>query len=334
MILGLLAERGPMHGHQIRRTAELTNAGVWGGITGGALYAELRKLDGEGLVEAIREEQVGRRPARTVYQITQEGRLELIVQRDAALEVVFGSADPMSVVLLFAAGADASELAERLAARRHRVAGQLEAMSAERERLTRQGILPPLAVAAFRRGELRLEAELRWHEEFERQLEADPPGRLAAGARGGRPARPQCTCPRDVAAPGGESGRMTQRVAVRCAAPCRASQAGPAARGQLRRLPVAADPVPARHGREPVRRHPRPASRRWRKQLLRWPGIGPRLGDPGRAGLGGRPRRLRAGAGACGVRRHRAEPTSGGPRGHQRHQCSARWPSWAPGSTE
>jgi DNA-binding PadR family transcriptional regulator len=166
MILGLLAERGPMHGHQIRRTAQLTNAEVWGGITGGALYAELRRLDGEGLIEAVREEQVGRRPARTVYQITAEGRLELVVQRDAALEVLFGSADPLSVVLLFAAGADASELGERLAARCRRVAVQLESMAAERERLTGQGVLPPLAVAAFRRGELRLEAELRWHEEF------------------------------------------------------------------------------------------------------------------------------------------------------------------------
>ena len=166
MILGVLAERGPMHGHQIRRIAELTNAGAWGGITGGALYAELRRLDGEGLAEAVRDEQVGRRPARTVYQITEEGRLELAVQRDAALEVLFGSADPLSVVLLFAAGEDASELAERLAARGRRVAGQLEEMTAERERLTAQGVLPPRAVATFRRGELRLEAELRWHEEF------------------------------------------------------------------------------------------------------------------------------------------------------------------------
>jgi DNA-binding PadR family transcriptional regulator len=166
MILGVLAERGPMHGHQIRRIAELTNAGAWGGITGGALYAELRKLDGEGLVEAVREEQVGRRPARTVCQITGEGRLELVVQRDAALEVVFGSADPLSVVLLFAAGEDASELGERLAPRRRRVAGQLEEMTAERKRLTAQGVLPARAAAAFRRGGLRLEAELRWHEEF------------------------------------------------------------------------------------------------------------------------------------------------------------------------
>jgi DNA-binding PadR family transcriptional regulator len=172
MILGVLAERGPMHGHQIRRIAELTNAGAWGGITGGALYSELRKLNSEGLAQAVREEQVGRRPARTVYEITAEGRLELVVQRDAALEVVFGSADPLSVVLLVAAGADAAELGERLAARRHRVAGQLQAMAAERQRLTGQGVLPPLAVAAFRRGELRLEAELQWHEEFERELAA------------------------------------------------------------------------------------------------------------------------------------------------------------------
>src|SRR5229473_3370908 len=182
MILGLLAERGPMHGHQIRRTAELTNAEVWGGITGGALYAELRKLDGEGLVQAVREEQVGRRPARTVYEITEEGRLELVVQRDAALEVVFGSAD-------------------RLSARRRRVAGQLEAMAGERERLTGQGVLPPLAVAAFRRGELRLEAELRWHEEFERQLAASPPGRPAPVRAVGGPSGRGVRAPRNASAP-------------------------------------------------------------------------------------------------------------------------------------
>ena len=167
MILGLLAERGPMHGHQIRRAGELANVEAWGGITGGALYSELRKLDHEGLISALREEQEGRRPARRVYQITAEGHLELAVQRDAALDVVFGSADPVSVLLLFAAGGDLPDLAERLAERKRRISVQLESMAAERARLTAQGVLSPHAVAAFRRGELRLEAELRWHEEFE-----------------------------------------------------------------------------------------------------------------------------------------------------------------------
>ena len=178
MILGLLADRGPMHGHQIRRVGELANAEVWGGITGGALFAELRKLSGEALILPVREEQVGRRPARTVYEITGEGRLELAVQRDAALDVIFGSADPVSVVLLFAVGGDLADLRERLAARSRRVAVQLDTMASERERLTAQGLLSPLAIAAFRRGELRLEAELRWHEEFESKLatDADGPG--------------------------------------------------------------------------------------------------------------------------------------------------------------
>ena len=173
MILGLLAGHGPMHGHQIRRTAELTDAEVWGGITGGALYAELRKLDADGLIVAVRAEQVGRRPARTVYEITDDGTLELVVQRDAALDVIFGSADPLSVVLLFAAGSDA-ELSERLAARRRNIASRLDAMTRERSHLTELGLLPPLAIAAFRRGELRLDSELRWHDEFERDR-ANPP---------------------------------------------------------------------------------------------------------------------------------------------------------------
>jgi DNA-binding PadR family transcriptional regulator len=205
MILGVLAERGPMHGHQIRRIAELHNAEAWGGITGGALYAELRRLDADGLVRAVREEQVGRRPARTVYQVTDEGRLELVVQRDAALDVIFGSADPVSVVLLFAAGADASDLSDRLAARRRRISAQLEGMAAERERLTGQGVLPPWAIAAFRRGELRLEGELRWHEEFEREIAAGRPGGPAPlRAIGGASGRAQA--PGDAAVPG-ENGR-------------------------------------------------------------------------------------------------------------------------------
>jgi hypothetical protein len=61
-------------------------------------------------------------------------------------------------------------------------------MTAERERLTARGVLPPLAAGAFRRGELRLEAELRWHDEFERQLAAGLPARAALPIEPGGPA--------------------------------------------------------------------------------------------------------------------------------------------------
>jgi DNA-binding PadR family transcriptional regulator len=57
--------------------------GEWGGVSVGALYRELRAMDGEGLISAVRTEQAGRRPARTVYAITDEGRLELAMLRRA-----------------------------------------------------------------------------------------------------------------------------------------------------------------------------------------------------------------------------------------------------------
>lgn len=170
MILGLLAERGPMHGHQVRRTSELTNAEAWGGITVGALYAELRRLVGEDLIRPLRTEQMGKRPARTVYEITEDGRLELSIQREAALDQVLDGHDAVTVVLLFASGGRLGELRRRLAERRARVVAELEAMRAERRRLQEQGILGVLEVGAFRRGEYRLEAELIWQAEFDRQL--------------------------------------------------------------------------------------------------------------------------------------------------------------------
>lgn len=170
MILGLLSERGPMHGHQMRRVSELTNAEAWGGITAGALYGELRRLAADGLIRAVRTEQLGRHPTRTVYEITEEGGLELTVQREAAVEQIPVGPDAVTVVLLFANGGGPGDLRRRLGERRVRVVARLEAMRAERRRLQEQGVLGLFEVGAFRRGEHRLEAELIWQSEFDRQL--------------------------------------------------------------------------------------------------------------------------------------------------------------------
>ncbi len=118
-----------------------------------------------------------------MYGITEEGGLELVVQREAALESLFESADPVAVVLLFASGGDLGALRARLLERQSMVAARLESMASERVRLTGQGFLSPLAIAAFRRGELRLEAELRWHEEVTRPVAEDAVPPIAAPLR-------------------------------------------------------------------------------------------------------------------------------------------------------
>jgi DNA-binding PadR family transcriptional regulator len=184
MVLGLLASHGPLHGHRIRRDAEQTNVGNWGGVSVGALYRELREMEGEGLVEPVRTEREGRRPARTVYRITVEGRRELRILRERAIcDLRFGP-DAFGVALVFGRTWDRAELIVPLRARRQAIASALEGIAAACAHLQARGAIGPLDAAMFRRRGMQLEAELRWHEEFERVLPTlpEPPG-PAAGRR-------------------------------------------------------------------------------------------------------------------------------------------------------
>jgi DNA-binding PadR family transcriptional regulator len=178
LVLGLLANHGPRHGHQIRRDAETTHVSSWGGVNVGALYRELRRLEEEGLVEAVRTEQVGRRPARTVYRITGEGHRELHILREQAVLDLHSAPDALSVALLFGRIGDRAELVGLLRARRQALANLREGLTAKRAHLQAQGYLTPLDRAVFRRVEVHLEAELKWHDEFDRVLaeRSDPPG--------------------------------------------------------------------------------------------------------------------------------------------------------------
>jgi DNA-binding PadR family transcriptional regulator len=189
MVLGTLASHGPQHGHQIRRTAEVTNVGEWGGVSVGALYRELKVMAGEGLVSELRTEQVGRRPARTVYAVTDQGRVELSMLRERAIRDLRPGPDPIGVALTFSGlGDDPEELASWMAARRDMLAVGLREIAADRERLLAKGHITPLVATVMRRSELVIEGELRWHEEFSQVVSrawAGPPAALTAGAENG-----------------------------------------------------------------------------------------------------------------------------------------------------
>lgn len=174
--LGLLAERGARHGHQLRRDVETFKADEWAGVGAGSLHRELRQLAAEGLIEAVRTEQVGRWPTRTIYQITAEGRRELMVLCEHAIGQVQQEPDAMAAGLIFAGSQDRSMVGGLLARHRHAVEEELARLAGERERGMRDGYLrpsvSPLQAAAFRRSELRMEAELAWHRECDQMLRA------------------------------------------------------------------------------------------------------------------------------------------------------------------
>ena len=173
MVLGVLARSGPSHGHHIRRLADVTNVGEWGGVSVGALYRELRTMEGEGLVAATRTEKVGKRPERTVYAITPEGQLELTTLREQAIGPLTTGPDPLGVALLFAAdGMDRDELRRILRTRRDMLAIKVAQVIADREQLLARGHVDALAAAVIQRAAMHAETEIRWHEKLDASLDA------------------------------------------------------------------------------------------------------------------------------------------------------------------
>jgi DNA-binding PadR family transcriptional regulator len=226
MVLGTLARHGPRHGHEIRRIAEVTNVGEWGGVSVGALYRELRTMEAEGLVEAVRTEQVGRRPARTVYAITDEGRLELAVLRERAVRSAHWGPDPLGVALTFGStGTDREELSSWMRGRRELYAIAGTQIEAERQRLVAKGYLGPVEAAVMYRAQMHAETEVRWHDEFAKILAELPPGEgfadhaRAAGPGTGQPGTGQPgTGQPGTGQPGtsgSDSGQATQRDGAR-----------------------------------------------------------------------------------------------------------------------
>ena len=76
MILGLVQWMQPVHGYDVRRELLSWSADKWANVQPGSIYHGLRKLAEEGLLREVATEQVGARPARTTYEITDKGAAE------------------------------------------------------------------------------------------------------------------------------------------------------------------------------------------------------------------------------------------------------------------
>jgi len=76
MVLGLVQWMQPVHGYDVRRELLSWNADKWANVQPGSIYHALRTLSAEGLLREVSTEQVGARPARTSYEITEKGKAE------------------------------------------------------------------------------------------------------------------------------------------------------------------------------------------------------------------------------------------------------------------
>lgn len=76
VLLGVL-RNGPMHGYAIKQTLHGWYMDFWADVKLGSIYAGLKRLVSEGLLEEVGTSRSGNRPVRTTYRITQAGREEL-----------------------------------------------------------------------------------------------------------------------------------------------------------------------------------------------------------------------------------------------------------------
>jgi DNA-binding PadR family transcriptional regulator len=153
-----------MYGHQIRRDARVDRTELWSEVRPGSLYGALHRMAAEGLIEAVRTEQVGNLPARTVYAITGEGRKELRALRAEAFRQVSLRPDPVDLAVAMSSDLPADELRGLVEDRHRALTTQREFFRHEQERAWAEQTTADSLILQHALG--RLDAEIRWHEDL------------------------------------------------------------------------------------------------------------------------------------------------------------------------
>ncbi|MFD5462888.1 PadR family transcriptional regulator [Kitasatospora sp. NPDC127059] len=184
-LLGLLLEQ-PMHPHAMAGALRERGMERAFKLTTGSLYDTVRALARDGWIEADGTEQVGNRPARTVYRHTPAGRagftdwLDELIRRPSPEYPRFLSA----VGYLGALGRDraAEALRERAAALRESIARDAEGYRAARE----EHGAPRLFVIEAEYAAAMAQSELAWVERTAEEIERGTLTWPDQESRGGR----------------------------------------------------------------------------------------------------------------------------------------------------
>jgi DNA-binding PadR family transcriptional regulator len=160
VILGLLRER-PLYGYELKQIIE-EHMGDWTNIAFGSIYYALGKLDEEGLIEQVAVEQEGRRPSRSVYQITEAGQAEFL----RLLREVWGEVErhyyAIDVGLAFMQALPREEILGCLRGRIAQLEGIIRHLTEHQAEQMVQPEVPALAAAVFDHGLAHFRAELDW----------------------------------------------------------------------------------------------------------------------------------------------------------------------------
>jgi len=90
LVLGIVLRRGITHGYGVHQDLTTWRTETWTSVKPGSIYHALEKLEKQGLIRAVQadptNEYAKQGPARTEYQLTDEGKTEFNMLLQAALK--------------------------------------------------------------------------------------------------------------------------------------------------------------------------------------------------------------------------------------------------------
>jgi DNA-binding PadR family transcriptional regulator len=169
VILGLLRER-PLYGYEIKQIIE-EHMGDWTSIAFGSIYFALDKLAEEKFVEKVEVAQEGKRPSRSVYQITDAGRFEFLRLLRAVWSELERQYFAIDVGLAFMDALPVDEIRGYLNRREVQLEEILKHLDSHQEETLAEQGTPRSAVAIFNHSRAHFRAELIWTRDLLAQVE-------------------------------------------------------------------------------------------------------------------------------------------------------------------
>lgn len=170
VILGLLRER-PLYGYEIKQIIE-EHMSDWTSIAFGSIYFALDKLAEEKFVEKVEVEQQGKRPSRSVYQITEAGKEEFMRLLRESWQQFERQYFSLDICLFFLNNLPLDEVKNYLRIRRSALQTALRKVQSHRKEQLALPEVPRLAAAIFNHTLVHTQAELNWVTDLLQKLES------------------------------------------------------------------------------------------------------------------------------------------------------------------
>jgi DNA-binding PadR family transcriptional regulator len=171
LVLGVVRIFQPVHGYDVRRELLSWRADQWANVAPGSIYGALKSLAKDNLLEVEGTDQVGGRPERTTYRLTDEGEKEFHNLLRATWWAIGQPLDPLMPGVCFLPAMHQDELIAALKHRQTQIHGIMKHMDYMIAGIPGSSTTPAHVAELMRLSKARTAAEISWAEALIAALE-------------------------------------------------------------------------------------------------------------------------------------------------------------------